>query len=491
MRLQRLFGLLLLLGLFTTVRANNLVIGTPSVSGGNLQFTIAWDNSWNTNVGPQNWDAVWVFVKRQSCSDNLWVHAPVSTTSADHSVTGSELQVDGVTDGMGVFVRRSSVANGNISTATVTLTLQTAASTSDNFQVFGIEMVSIPQGDFSIGDNTNTVNNFKTVQITSAVQSSGLGAASVYQYNAYGSTANLPSTYPLGWNNFYCMKYEISQEQYVSFLNTLTFVQQNSRQNVLPTSLVGTPALNGTARNRVEVSTSGVSANNTPGVFSCDLNNNNVYNEAGDGQNIACNFLSWADMTAYLDWAALRPMTEFEFEKVGRGPALLVTPNEYVWGTNTSTPASGLTNSGTSSEAVSSTGTGLSCYGGVMSGPLRCGFAATSSTNRMQAGASYYGVMELAGNVEEQCIGGYNYNYSNFTNANGDGTLASNGAANTANWPAQGGGQGTGSQGGGIARGGDWLSGANQMQVSIRIWMTDNTNAGRDQRVGGRGVRSF
>ncbi|SFC13844.1 Sulfatase-modifying factor enzyme 1 [Flexibacter flexilis DSM 6793] len=483
---QKFFALIFLLGLFTTTKANNLVIGTPAVSGSNLQFTIAWDNSWNTNIGPQNWDAVWVFVKRQSCTDNLWVHAPVSTSSASHAVTGTELQVDAVTDGMGVFVRRSSVANGNISTATVTLALQTAANVSDNFQVFGIEMVNIPQGDFYIGDNTSTSYNFRTLQITSAVQSAGLGAASVYQSSSYGSTANLPAAFPLGWNNFYCMKYEISQEQYASFLNTLTFVQQNARQAVSPASAVGTTALYGSSRNRIEISTSGVSANNTPAVFSCDLNNNNVFNETNDGQNVACNYLSWADMIAYLDWAALRPMTEFEFEKVGRGPASVVTPNEYCWGTTTATQVTGITNSGTSSEVASNSGTGLSCYGSVTGGPLRCGYAATSATTRVQAGASFYGVMELCGNVEEQCIGGYNYNYSAFTNANGDGTLANTGAANTANWPTSGGGTG-----GGIARGGDWSNAANQMQVSIRIWMTDNSNANRDSRVGGRGVRSF
>jgi hypothetical protein len=37
-------------------------------------------------------------------------------------------------------------------------------------------------------------------------------------------------------------------------------------------------------------------------------------------------------------------------------------------------------------------------------GPLRCGFAATPFTNKIQAGASYYGIMEMAGNLTERCI---------------------------------------------------------------------------------------
>ncbi|MCB9178869.1 MAG: hypothetical protein H6590_05555 [Flavobacteriales bacterium] len=37
------------------------------------------------------------------------------------------------------------------------------------------------------------------------------------------------ATYPNGYNAYYCGKYEISQQQYVDFLNTLTRPQQNAR----------------------------------------------------------------------------------------------------------------------------------------------------------------------------------------------------------------------------------------------------------------------
>jgi formylglycine-generating enzyme required for sulfatase activity len=42
------------------------------------------------------------------------------------------------------------------------------------------------------------------------------------------------------------------------------------------------------------------------------------------------NILSWFDVAAYLDWAALRPMTELEFEKVCRGPENRIA-GEYAW----------------------------------------------------------------------------------------------------------------------------------------------------------------
>jgi hypothetical protein len=322
------FAMLILCSLNATVRANNLSISSPTVVGSNLQFTISWNNSWNVSTSPNNHDAVWVFIKRQSCTDNLWTHALVSTNSGNHSVTGGVLQVDAVADGMGVFIRRSALGNGNIASATVTLTLQTAANGVDNFQVLGMEMVNIPQGDFFIGDNINGVGQgsgtnswgFRNVLITNAIQTAGIGAALNYKSNpANGSSAPLPATYPLGWNSFYSMKYEISQEQYVSFLNSLTFTQQLSR-TVNPASAVGTVAFanaTNSSRNRIKIRTSGVSAI-TPAVYGCDLNNNGVFNEANDGQNIACNWLSWADLMAYLDWAALRPMTEFEYEKICR-----------------------------------------------------------------------------------------------------------------------------------------------------------------------------
>jgi hypothetical protein len=115
---------------------------------------------------------------------------------------------------------------------------------------------------------------------------------------------------------------------------------------------------------------------------------------------------------------------------------------------------------------------------------LRCGFAAGAATNKAQAGGSWFGVMEMTGNVWEQCVGGFNSNYSNFTNVCGDGTLTAAGAANTANWPVSGGGWN-----GGVLRGGGFESGPANLRISDNGRMQDNSNQGRVQTVGGRGVR--
>ena len=55
--------------------SNNVQIGVPSLpSTTTLQFTVQWDNSWRIASGPNNWDALWIFVKYQDCANNLWKH---------------------------------------------------------------------------------------------------------------------------------------------------------------------------------------------------------------------------------------------------------------------------------------------------------------------------------------------------------------------------------------------------------------------------------
>ena len=469
--------------------ANNVVIGTPTVVGGNLQFTIQWDNSWNTATGPTNYDAVWVFVKRQACALlSPWDHALLSTVSANHSVTGGVLQVDAVSDGVGVFIRRSAPGSGNIAPSLVTLNLQTPANLIDNFQVFGIEMVYIPTGDFIIGDGLSNAR-FNGITINAATQAAGFALQTNYASAGQGSTGSpsLPPSYPQGYNAFYCMKYEISQQQYVEYLNSLTNLQQTNRIPISPSSAAGSwPIQPSAAANRNGIRLMTPAAPPNPAVFGCDLNINGIYNEPADGQNIACNWIAWQDVLTYLDWSGLRPMTEMEFEKVCRGPITPVVAGEYAWGVTAITQAQAfsLLNAGQGTEVSTASGPGLCAYGGG-NGPLRCGFAAGSATTRIQSGAAYYGVMDMSGNLMEQCVGGYNINYGTFNGLNGDGTITSTALFNTANWPVAGGGAA-----GGILRGGAYGSIIAELRTSDRSYLTSNANQSRQPYAGGRGVRT-
>jgi formylglycine-generating enzyme required for sulfatase activity len=413
--------------------ANNLVMGTPTINGSTVSFTIKWDNSWYVTSGPSNWDAVWVFLKRQTCNQgaqNPWSHAMLS--SSGHSVTGGQLTVDIASDNEGVFIRRSGSGMGSITQSTVTLTLASPIG-ADNINLYGIEMVYIPQGSFYIGDGA--YNSYQTLGNSSGnpVQITGNNSMTSTSYggrNNLGSTVDLPNTYPFGYNSFYCMKYEITAGLYTSFLNTLTYNQQLHKNQDMdwnsnpPTSPAGTSIMNDWGYN-IKIKTPAISTTVLqPAVYACDANNNNIYNEDCDGLALPVS-LRQEHWLAFMEWAALRPMTEFEYEKACRGPLTPVYA-EYSWG-STDLAQMQYTNSdwGCSTDIQTYFALGLcNCWTGRM---YRVGSSATQQTDRVHAGATYYGVLDMTGSTYERCVGGWGYDYSTYTTANGDGNINSDG----------------------------------------------------------------
>lgn len=467
-----------------TAKANNLNITNVAVAAGNVTFDITWDNSWNASGAPSNWDAIWIFVKYNDCATTNWLHADLSTTSGDHSIGGGVLQVDAVTDGKGVFIRRSAAGSGNIASSSASLKLNIAAGTYD-FKVFGVEMVKIVNEDFEVGDNGATWR-FNSVSITSenAVTAAVLGGS---------GTVDLPAAYPKGWDAFYSMKYEISQEQYAKFLNTLTYDQQNARTETTPNAVRQNFAMSNVAaryRNAIQIDTSGVS-NTAPAFYSCNLDgytttgtpsSDATMNEVNDGMDLACNFLKWDDLVSYLDWAALRPMSDLEFEKICRGPVGRIV-TEYVWGNASITQARSVwvNNAGQASETSTASGTGLCAYGWTSSAAvMRCGFAATATTNRVTAAATFYGALDMGGNVWERVVA-TNAAGATYTGTLGDGTLDATGDATNGDWP-------TGAGGGFGRRGGNFYDNYTYVRTSNRRYAYDG-NASRSSTFGGRGVR--
>jgi formylglycine-generating enzyme required for sulfatase activity len=293
--------------------------------------------------------------------------------------------------------------------------------------------------------------------------------------------------FPKGFKGFYIMRYEISQQQYVDFLNSLTRSQQQTRTNsnvsgdLINNNFVMSGTSSMVARNGISCNRNG---NGTiqPINFFCDFNENGTGNEAGDGQNIACGFLSWADGMAYFDWSGLRPMTELEFEKACRGTNIPV-PNEYAWGNTITTQVSTvILNSGFPSEVVNNADIGLSNYNRDTGfGPLRCGFAATGTTNRLGAASSYYGVLNMSDNLSERCISIGTTAGRAFTGLHGDGNLSATGNGNVVNWPGISGQS---------ARAGNYLRESSRMAVSNRNYAS-YTSQDRTENLGWRGVRTF
>jgi formylglycine-generating enzyme required for sulfatase activity len=370
-------------------------------------------------------------------------------------------------------------------------------------------MVNIPEGNYYFGDGASISSladsDGKPILVGSEQEISGENI-SIVNPNSQSEPNPLPNRietdFPKGFNSFYIMKYEVSQLQYVDFLNTLTYNQQLNRTSSPPSSAPGTYVMINPAqpdslyRNGIVLEIPGIQSAN-PAIYAMDLNANGVYFDVEDGLHRAANFLNWADLSAYLDWAGLRPITEMEFEKACRGSNNQPIAGEFAWGTNLITNANSPTNDGTLFEAVSevpSSGSGLANHGNFvftegwgLRGVLRSGFAAQENSTRLEAGASYYGVMELSGNVWEQTImiaaGG-----ENFTGNFGDGQLAENGDANQPSWCNPSTSSGVLLKGGGwgstISDVGSWRD----LAVSDRFY-SHIKPISRRNTVGGRGGR--
>lgn len=474
--------------------ANNLQVSNVEVlPHRRIRFDVSWENSWNLEgaSAPYNHDAVWLFVKFRE-SGGPWNHLTLLPDSANAAT--SELEVEAVTDQKGVFIRRSSSGSGKVS-GTVTLRWPGYPFAGNfDFKVMGVEMVHVSDGAFYIGDGVSQSTFRRGDKIapfyiaSEAAIKLGHDPLSLNDTGRYGPVADIPDAYPKGYHGFYCMKYEITQEQFADFLNMLSFPQQKALTGNSPASAAGTDAfVNGSLyRNGIQIETSGIDPG-VPAVYACHASNTGVYNKAEDGQNRAENFFSWNSFAAYLDWAALRPMTEMEFEKVCRGPGMPV-PQEFAWGTDKAVDANTLIADGSDSERVKEKpgqGAGIASYGYAgPQGPLRAGFAGNDSTGRPDIGAAYYGALEMSGNLWEQCVTVNSLGLL-FTGISGDGQITADGHADVNGWP-QNNGNGAGYRGGG------WNSGIyaqfRDLAVSDRFYAGQAADIFRNTN-GGRGVR--
>ena len=469
--------------------ANNIQISNIQLTGQDLndqftliEFDVQWENSWRITVGPSNWDAAWIFVKyRQSGGE--WQHASINHVTGDASSDG-HAQPEGAIiktpeDGTGIFIYRNSAGSGNVSFQGARLRWNYGIDGVNDeaivdLKVFGIEMVYVPEGAFELGSPGGTENGkfykypgTNTVFEVTSENAIPVGASSgSLYYDVIGNSGDqdgpVPAAYPKGFSGFYCMKYEVSQEQWVAFFNCLTDNQKTKHD------ITGTSGKN----NDGEVAGNGIS---------WETGQATTLNPA-----LPLNYVSWVNTNAYADWAGLRPMTELEYVKACRGN-LPAVADEFAWGNaNIYTTNYTLANEKTSQELVLNPGSGLgnAVYNETFTGrPLRVGILAASAVNknREESGGSYYGIMDLSGNLYERVISIGHADGRSFTGQHGDGRLTIDGDANVAGWLA--GGAGGGYIGGSYANG----------QVYIRIadrYDAATTSDLANSRVGFRAVRS-
>jgi formylglycine-generating enzyme required for sulfatase activity len=357
----------------------------------------------------------------------------LSCDAADHSVPSAATLEVGLANGKGtgVFISRAGDGHGPLELKDVKLRwLHSADDVEDaakaDLRVFAIEMVYVPRGPFAVGSGGTETGSFTdgcwtadpAIPLLIDAKWSGpaaegsnarrIGAAPGRLWAtsnkkgtpAIGPDGPLSDAFPTGYDAFYCMRYEVTRRQFADFLNTIS-------KDVFNSTSAGDDQHAGahfTAAGRYSLS--GVWPNFEPA-----------------RPHQACNLLSWWDGAKFAAWAGLRPMTELEYEKVCRGP-LRPVPNEYAWGTATiaSTPYT-VAGEGTAEERITEncrTTAGNAVYdftmpdfyGGAARGgvsavpgsPMRAGVLATPESGRRAAGASYWGIMELSGNVREQVV---------------------------------------------------------------------------------------
>lgn len=485
--------------------SNNLTITEALISESNtlsktakITFNVSWENSWRNQV---NYDAAWVFVKASNDGGASWRHVTLSGTGKNplgFSVgTGTAVEILIPSDKKGCFIQRSGLGQGDVEVTGVELLWNWG---DDNFtpddtvrvKVVGIEMVYISGGSFYAGDGDGSAESVYalhqegadnlSVLIDTNVKSvtcdtnltDDIDATPISMSGNNGIVGN--SYYPTGYYAFYSMKYELSENQWIDFFNTLS------------------------ADAKLDRDITGPFGKNTDS----PLNRNTVSWETGNASTArgdrACSFLSWMDLCAYADWAALRPMTELEYEKICRGTNVS-TVGEYAWGDSSIVAAAAIAGTEDGTETITTSGAN-SCYndqtfvgGDASSGPLRNGIFATSISSRSQAGAGFYGVMDLTGNLSERVVSLGNSYGRSFQGTHGDGQLAIeegyDGNATNSDWPGIDSTITNGitsAQGSGV-RGGSWQTTTSAtLAVSDRSQMATDTS--RSAVLGGRCVRT-
>ena len=489
------------------ITASSIAIGSLDQNAGTaaISFNLTWQHSWRTSTGTQNWDAAWVFAKYRIGS-GAWAHARLAQTG--HTTPSTATLAVGLADptaaynntsnpAVGAFIYRSSDGTGTFSPSGISLVWNYAADgvqVTDQIEVkvIAIEMVYVNEGSFFAGDNATSSAALKQgssdndpwriggEESLSVTNSSGNGSSSgtnaaLYYYpgsgdssgDSAGSAFTLPAAYPKGFGGFYVMKGEISQGQWVTFFNMLTDTQKSTR-DITSSSNGGKNNDALSLRNNVSWTSGDATLPNQGGGATYDA--------------VAMNYLSWADVAAYLDWAGLRPMSELEFEKAARGLSSVVS-GEYAWGSTSITQATGISSAGLTAERGQS---GSNCnYGNHASvqGPTRVGSFGAGATSRAEAGAGIYGNMDLSGNLWERPVSvGVSAGRSFEGKRHGDGALDSNGDANVTSWPGT-------SASGVCFRGGSWDTSSSYQTTSDRYYGA-TTDAARSSNRGGRGARS-
>ena len=464
----KLFLLLAITQMPILVKSNNLRIANvsfaninPLAQTVNIKFTISWENSWRDSI---NWDAAWVFARYKHPVTGFWSPIKFNPGSGVNG-TGTNATVQVASDSMGSFIYRNQISNGVFADSNITMTWKygkDGLSSLSNIEIrlMAMEMVYIPEGPFQLAFNEDIISKYATyLKNASNRDSTTFPIGGFQRVRMLGSNYTIPTidtstislefitwgesygndndkysgfsvpndtikikgslgidsnkdgiidnlNYPTGFSSFYIMKYELSEQQYADFLNTIASTQSSG---------IGVAGKNITL-------------------------NNGVYNSSTP--NRACNSATSNRILAYGDWAGMRPMTFMEFEKSLRGPISEFLDIDYfnrkLYNISSSyfTSENGMENIYPQAPSNFGDSIFLTEYNGYFNSGssynfLRPGVKGTNTSTRKISNASYYGVFDLTSNVVDPYISPKNLQ---FTKINGDGLINSNGLTNISFW---------------------------------------------------------
>lgn len=364
----------------TNVQLVDQDVATHSVSA---TFDVSWDNSWRTSFNESNYDAVWIFAKYRMLTGSQWRHCTLRIAG---SLTADGSMFTIPDDKKGAFIYRTveNFGTGNVNFQNNRLIWDYGAdgvpdATTVEIRVFAIEMVYVPSGAYWLGSGGTETNAFKAGSSSDPFHVTSNGAISLnattgLNLNGLGTGSSIPASFPNGFDAFWVMKYECSQQQFADFLNTLT-LQQATSLNVAVNNMTGTyPNFQPIAADR-----------------------------AFEYRNKA---LSYKLIAAMAEWSGLRPMSELEFEKACRGVNIPPVANGFAWGSDVITKVTSVINSGLPNEYVPSGSNANALISDYLGGrPARVGMCARwINSTRQLSGATYYGIMNMSDNVFERVI---------------------------------------------------------------------------------------
>lgn len=492
-----------------------------------LKYSLSWTGSWKNAV---NCDGVYVFGKYLSDAKTGYRSMKFVQTSEGEfdysdklpqgcSVSGSNQPVGGYVpaNGIGMFVfplREQAKTDMMIREVCVEVRLDAEPK---KIELFALEMVYVPEEKHFVGDPGNGISKGGTLKncfytypdkgaylITSenAIQFAPKEDCLYSDFDTPNGrqeddTFVIPETFPKGYRSMWYMKYSLTEAQFVQFLNCLSRSQQ---QGHCMSDLSGEHIENYFA----------VTDTNEP-KDRCEVVCQREGNTLGEpirfytaAPNRAMNAIAYADTTAFACFAGLRLMTELEYEKACRGP-LPAIKEEFAWGSSRIGRVfhfDGADGSGMEKPIPQVPGSLCNCnYGTDIApfekefktvpdnpgwiGPVSVGLYENGEklpgyTERECTGASYYGIMDLCGNVWENLVSAGRQEGRAYLPIAGNGELDDDGFHTMKEWPDSKTGVGIG------VRGGVFVSPTpDYLCISLRVFAAHTKN---DKRYHG-GIR--